>query len=280
MPRPTLPETLQMLRDLAAKEVVFKVEVDDAKYYVGQAYDAARNKLRETYTYAGRWEALSTAENAIDLPYSLVHLFGKKFLKSIETAKAELKGTTPYIDAIGHMVSELSPLNTIMQGLITRQVKGRRPVESNKVVIGTRTQLRAICPCCFREQAVNGVFMVSHGYTLQHNFQQGICSGFNTQHFGTEIGRDIAAASARGLDKQADLNDAVVARLRAGDPSVAVYDGKGKLIVLPTTRQQQDAAYRIEGHARSQRQHAQFLMKMVAGWTPQEPREVKIDITE
>lgn len=41
-----------------------------------------------------------------------------------------------------------------------------------------KTQTRGICPCCGNEQAVlNNGRMSKHGYTVQHGWFQGVCSG-------------------------------------------------------------------------------------------------------
>lgn len=281
MARYTRDEMLQKLKELSAKDTVYKVEVDDAKYYLSSVYDAAKDAVREEFTHAGKWESLSEAERVIDMPYALQHLFGKTFLKSVEVAKKAAGGTTPYIDAIGHMVSELSPLNTMMQALIKRQVKGRRPAETTKVVVGTRTQLRATCPWCFRDHAVNNGRMVAHGYTLAHGYQSGNCSGRGHLHFGTESGRDLAASVATTLTEQAAKNDAAAGRLRAGDTTVAVLDRKTyKIVENPTQPQMNREAAILENTAYGQRSHARFLAKMVAEWQPKEPREVEIEITE
>lgn len=44
----------------------------------------------------------------------------------------------------------------------------------------TRIQLRGICQCCGRQQAVVSGFMSKHGYTVEHGWFDGVCTG---QHF-------------------------------------------------------------------------------------------------
>lgn len=108
MARFTRDEMLQKLKDLSDKETVFKVEVDDMKYHLSSVYDRAKYAVSEEFTHAGKWEKLTRVEAEMDLPYSLAHLFGKKFLKSLNDAVAKV-GRTPYLDAIGHLVSQISP---------------------------------------------------------------------------------------------------------------------------------------------------------------------------
>lgn len=281
MARHTRDEMLQKLRDLTDKPLVYKTEVDDAKYHLANVFDAEKRKIGEAFTHAGQWQNLTEAERKIDLPYELRHLFGKKFIKSIDDAKAALGHSTPYIDAVGHMVSELSPLHTLMQNLIERQVKGRRPAESTKKIIGTRTQLRAICPVCFRQQAVdeNGR-MVAHGYTLQYGFQNGTCMGHGKPHFGTEEGRGVTAAFAKRLTDDAPKTLANAQRYRAGDESLPVLDHRFRVIKNPTQRDRNNHADRMEGSVRMQLAHAAELNKHVDAWQPRDPIKVQVDIVE
>lgn len=281
MARYTRDEMLQKLRDLTDKPLVYKTEVDDAKYHLANVFDAEKRKIGEAFTHAGQWQSLSEAERKVDLPYELRHLFGKKFIKSIDDAKAALGRSTPYIDAVGHMVSELSPLHTLMQNLIERQVKGRRPAESTKKIIGTRTQLRAICPVCFRQQAVdeNGR-MVAHGYTLQYGFQNGTCMGHRLDHFGTVTGRKTAERIAGDAERRERALLEKAERLKAGDTSIPLYDRKGKAIENPTTRDRNNAAAMLEGDARMAAAHAKFVHSQIAGWQPHDPVKVQVDIVE
>lgn len=167
-----------------------------------------------------------------------------------------------------------------MQALIARQVKGRRPVESNKTVIGTRIQLRAICPCCFREQAVDGVRMVSHGYTLDYGFQNGICHGHHKPHFGTPEGRDYTAQQATFTRAHADLVARNADAVERDPTGVDIRDHSGYVIKDPTPRQIQTHIERMREGVRQRRSYAAMLEKMVADWKPREPREVVIEITE
>lgn len=63
-----------------------------------------------------------------------------------------------------------------------------------------KTQLRGICQCCGREQAVLASGRMSkHGYTVEHGWFSGVCSG---QHF-------------QPLQKDRDQADRIVANVRA-----------------------------------------------------------------
>ena len=279
MARFTRDEMLQKLKDLSAKETVFKVEVDDMKYHLSSVYDRAKYAVAEEFTHAGKWEKLTRVETEMDVPYSLVHLFGKKFLKSLNDAIAKV-GRTPYLDAIGHLVSEMSPLNTLMQALVARQVKGRRPVETNKTVIGTRIQLRAVCPCCFRDHSVDGGRMVSHGYTLDYGYQNGICYGYKMPHFGTVEGRNVTARQAELTREHADMVERNANAIEQDPTGVDIRDSIGYVIKDPSPRQIHLHIDRMRYGVAERRRYAAMLEKMVADWQPKSPREVVVEITE
>ncbi|UVD36582.1 hypothetical protein RCXUPER_164 [Rhodobacter phage RcXuper] len=280
MARYTRDEMLQKLRDLTDKPLVYKTEVDDAKYHLANVFDAEKRKIGEAFTHAGQWQNLSEAERKVDLPYELRHLFGKKFIKSIDDAKETLGRSTPYLDAVGHMVSELSPLHTLMQNLIARQVKGRRPVESTKKIVGTRTQLRAICPICFRQHAVDGQNMVSHGFTLQYGFQNGICSGYRRPHFGTEAGRAVTEKAAADNAAHAEALRRNAAKILSGESTIALRDRKGNIIENPTQRDRIIASSQLEGQAGQTEAYVRFLQTQLANWQPHDPVKVQVDILE
>lgn len=280
MARYTRDEMLQKLRDMTDKPLVYKTEVDDAKYHLANVFDAEKRKIGEAFTHAGQWQNLSEAERKVDLPYELRHLFGKKFIKSIDDAKAALGRSTPYLDAVGHMVSDLSPLHTLMQNLIARQVKGRRPAESTKKIIGTRTQLRAICPICFRQHAVDGQNMVSHGFTLRYGFQQGICSGYRRPHFGTEAGRAVTEKAAADNAAHAEALRRNAAKILSGESAIALRDRNGNVIENPTQRDRIIASSQLEGQAGQTEAYVRFLQNQLANWQPHDPVMVQVDIVE
>lgn len=56
--------------------------------------------------------------------------------------------------------------------------------------MNAKTQERGHCPCCGREQAVIDDHMSKHGYTVEHGWFQGICSG--QQFAPIEHDREVA----------------------------------------------------------------------------------------
>jgi len=61
------------------------------------------------------------------------------------------------------------------------------------------TQLRGNCQCCGRQQAVVGRWMAKHGYTVEHGWFQGACSG----------------ESSEPMQKSRTRTDGIVAQVRA-----------------------------------------------------------------
>jgi len=60
------------------------------------------------------------------------------------------------------------------------------------------TQLRGNCQCCGRQQAVVGRWMAKHGYTVEHGWFQGACSG----------------ESSEPMQKSRTRTDGIVAKIR------------------------------------------------------------------
>lgn len=54
----------------------------------------------------------------------------------------------------------------------------------------TKTQLRGICPICFREHATKAGWMVQHGYQRPERWHQNVgeCTGTGRHHFGSPAG--------------------------------------------------------------------------------------------
>ncbi len=134
----------------------------------------------------------------------------------------------------------------------------------------TRSQLRAICPCCFGQWAVKGEWIVDHGYTIRgYGFRNGSCYGAGKAHFGTEAGRDIAARIAVELDTTAAGFEKRAVDVKAG--TEPVYDRRGNVIAAPV--------YAIEAEARSYRRSAATIRERLATWKPADPVEVKLEKT-
>ena len=272
MARYTGQQVRDMVAELAAKEVVFKVEVDTIKYHVSSAYDADKNKVREEFTYAGRWQKLTEAEQALDLPYSLVHLYGKKFAKTLEAA-----GDTAFTAAIRALRSDWEETNLHMIDLGARAVKGRRPVESNRVVIGTRVQYRAICPCCFNDQAIVNGGMADHGFQVQWNSRQGRCFGTGRAHFGTEEGKAVAQYLMEAELETAAASKLAAQMLRDGS---ALPRRNGKVIENPTQMQINAAIRDQEFNERQAESNANFYTRKLDKWEPVEPFPVTVEVYE
>lgn len=116
----------------------------------------------------------------------------------------------------------------------------------------TRSQLRAICPCCFGQWAMRGESIVDHGYTIRgYGFRNGSCYGAGKSHFGTEAGRDLATRIAVELDTNAAGFEKRAVDVKAG--TEPVYDRRGNVIAAPTQYEIDSFVYAIESEARSHR---------------------------
>ena len=84
----------------------------------------------------------------------------------------------------------------------------------------TSTQIRGNCQCCGRQQAVVGGMMSKHGYTVDHGWFSGVCSG-----------RKYAP-----LQVSRERTDSLVARIRAEVPVLITEADNVKAgVITPAT---------------------------------------------
>lgn len=151
----------------------------------------------------------------------------------------------------------------------------------------TKTQLRGICPACFREQATKRGRMVDHGYSIPQDWHQrtGSCYGVNAHHFGTPEGKTfteglvaICLDNAKNLQREADkfADHSKVARIerKRHNGEVRVY--------TPADGDQFVGAVKIHhsnllARVRSNESQAQRFREIVDGWKMQKLREVQVE---
>jgi hypothetical protein len=79
----------------------------------------------------------------------------------------------------------------------------------------TKTQIRGICQCCGREQAVMASGLMSkHGYTVEHGWFSGVCYG--QRHRPMQIDRSVADDTIRTVRADCVELDETAAALKAG----------------------------------------------------------------
>lgn len=272
----TVRETIIALRD---QETVYKTEVDDLKYAFNRAFEGDWQLVKNTkYLNTPHEERLEVDGDLYSAaPFEVRHWYGKKFSKFLEEMP-----TTEFKDSTVSRRNRWRPLFNALQDLIKRQVKGRKPAPK-KEVVATRTQLRGICPGCFKQHALRNGEMVAHGYTLDYGFQNGSCHGTGAPHFGTEEGRDVAKTNAADAAHRAEQINARMDRFEAGEEHVTVrfldYRNVWQTISNPTDSQKRrfiaDQRRVAAGYAR----YAEGLDKMIATWEPAEPVEVEVEVT-
>lgn len=147
----------------------------------------------------------------------------------------------------------------------------------------TKVQRRAICPACFADQAVRGVRMVDHGYTLPYRYsgREGHCFGVDQPHFGTPEGRKVAEAAARGVREDERRLRKAAAEIRAGGGTCYRSEyvpgtGKSREVVVenPTAYERESNAHQLDHYASLADGTAKRIEARVAAWKPEEPREV------
>lgn len=98
----------------------------------------------------------------------------------------------------------------------------------------TKTQLRGICQCCGREQAVVRGKMSKHGYTVEEGWFNGVCAGNSyvpMQHSRTtadEIAQTVEndAADLRALAESLKAGKAKPAKAKSGE-RIRIENAKG-----------------------------------------------------
>ncbi|QJA43062.1 hypothetical protein [Phaeobacter phage MD18] len=272
--RHTIESTRELIAELRDQDPVYKTDVDRAKDVLNRAFEADWDIVRHTkHLDDPRSRALdSDSKLYFEAPYEVRHWYGKKFSKFLEELPcSEFRDAT-----ISHR-NRWRPLFTALEELKARQIKGRKPVA--KKVVGTRKQLRAICPCCFKQHAVKNDRLVAHGYTLDYGFQNGTCQGAGQPHFGTFEGVMFTQSLSR--DIQHTITSLRSRAVMAAKGKAKPMDRKtGLRIDNPTPAQVQAMIDRIETEIRHREYHVAQLQKMVDGWAYADPQEVEVEITE
>jgi hypothetical protein len=142
----------------------------------------------------------------------------------------------------------------------------------------TRTQFRAECSCCGREQAVDGAGRIAdHGYTLDYGWRYGRCEGSRRPHFGLPEGRDLRktiveslnAASIR-LHERAEAAESGVIKLQRTDKVTK------QMVTLTGSALRNEIAV-IKQHADQMASEARRMDWSVANWIGRAARPVQIE---
>lgn len=152
----------------------------------------------------------------------------------------------------------------------------------------TKEQLRAVCPACFREQAVYGICMVQHGYTRPQGWHcnANTCGGVNKPHFGTALGRAVARNINNAIRTYADNQMLRVKQLKSGAiTSVTVKDGWGrdskfKVIHLTDSlwvKYRDQEIHKGESTAHNAMAHVTETQKRIDAWQAKAPRAVQVE---
>lgn len=145
-----------------------------------------------------------------------------------------------------------------------------------------KTQDRAECAACGREQAVNDAgLLVHHGYQVKgFGYFVGSCHGTKKAHFGTPEGRDFRSSVAAGLRRFAEEQTKIAEAVRAG--TAKVYRTKrvlGRSVGQeehpdPSAYDRHCYASGFEWEAKQANRTAADLEKSVAEWVEKAPRVV------
>lgn len=147
--------------------------------------------------------------------------------------------------------------------------------------MSTRSQYRAICSVCGREQAVKGDEIVDHGYNLEYHWRNGTCDGARRPHFGTASGRDYRAAISARYVEQAHKTDLMATAIEKGEAVARRYDKKlQQLVDLTQPWEIRQRVESLRSEASQMRSVARTLARSVEEWKEQFPREVQVEATK
>ncbi len=145
----------------------------------------------------------------------------------------------------------------------------------------TKTQQRAECAACRRDQAVNAAGrMVHHGYKVAgYGYFVGSCGGTRQPHFGTPEGRDLRTAVVAGIRRYAEGERTLAAKVRSGESPVMTTEYRaGRRFPVemkdPAPWQRESYAKGIEHRAQMAERDANDLEKTVLAWVAKAPRDV------
>lgn len=251
---------------------VYKVEVDGIRDRVSRLYDKDHRKFSSKIDIP--YAKMSRDQyDALDKSRSVNQVVSKvltKILSNLPQGDVIKRG-------IGELVEDYAPLLADLKTLKERQTLGRQP-KADRPVIAQREQLRAICPCCFREQAIKDGTMVAHGYTIEYGFFNGTCLGHQQPHFGTEAGREftrviLAEIETRLAGSQARLKD-----IEAKAPGIKIFTRRGILIEKPVDIDFRAEAERQKVYIHALKDNRKFMKRHIDGWKLTDPVVKLIDI--
>jgi hypothetical protein len=142
----------------------------------------------------------------------------------------------------------------------------------------TRTQYRAECSCCGREQAVDGAGRIAdHGYTLDYGWRNGRCEGSRRPHFGTKEGRDFRKSISDSLVESSIKTHAKADAAERGTINLQKMDKVTKQMVTLTGRDLEQAVYCLRRDSQQMFSEAKRMAISVDLWVERFPRAVEVE---
>jgi len=142
----------------------------------------------------------------------------------------------------------------------------------------TRTQLRAICPVCFAQQAVTAAGrLAQHGYRRPQGWGQNVndCGGSGRMHFGTEAGRAVTVEQASAIRRYAEAERERAPKVASGE--LPITDRRGNVITSCAPWKLAQYADGIVRNAKHADEHAVELDARVAAWVAVAPIAVTVE---
>jgi hypothetical protein len=188
MARMTFEELNINLDQCITAGVIYNVDFNEWKTYRASCMlENDIEAIRDNFTYAGKWEDRSCKE--IDLieaiSYSITTFPSKKFLKIFNVMKVS---DTPLIHAVTDIVNKWTPVGDKFRTLKSMIVKGRKPSTTPRTSNERTTDNTGTCSVCGKNVKLSNGKIVSHGFTIRHGWQEGLCLGVD--HAPWEVSPD------------------------------------------------------------------------------------------
>lgn len=176
MARITFDELNTTLDQFIDAGAIYNVDYQHLKTYVGsRGLDSAISKLREEYTYAGKYQDRTDDEMDLieSLTNSIVQFPTKKTQKLL--GSMDHVGSTA---AVSELVEKWKPVADKFRALKPLIVKGRKPAETPRTTPVRTLENTGTCSCCGKnvKLSTDGK-IVNHGFTIKWGFRQGSCYG-------------------------------------------------------------------------------------------------------
>lgn len=207
---------LARANDLLAAGFSTKTARNDAAALAGRAYEAAVNQINELclkVIHADGETPAAVSNLYASFPYTLNNYRAKHGAAAV----AVFPEAAPF-------VAQIEEAFALRARIVATEITPKAKEDKSSaaaLATASKTQVRGICQCCGREQAVVRGNMAKHGYTVEQGWFNGVCSG---EHYAPmQVSRERAdqiVAQVRREVEELKVQVVKIARREADPTSV------------------------------------------------------------